>query len=414
LVNAARAAGDLRWSPDGHVLRFTVGDPGKPTLSLWEVSADGGNLHRLLDGWRGAPTGWADGEASGDWTPDGKYFLFRSARAGRDSVWALREKTDALRGGSRNPLLLTTSDLGVEKVVSGKGGRVFFAGSKESRELARYDAHLKQFVPFLSGISTRSVSFSRDGQWVAYATAPGFTLWRSKLDGSARQQLTFPPFYAEGPQWSPDGKQIAFHSLIPGGLFTRIYTISSEGGTPEAITGEAYSALHAEWSPQGDSLLFGWSSIGLNGRGEQIAIYQVDLKTKQLSRLPGSEGCEAPALSPDGRHVAALADDGRKLVLFDFESERWTELAKGIGLFGAAWSADSKYVYSQEISGDSEQPIFRVRISDGKMERIATSNQILRPDVTRFSFLGLAPDGSPLVALTHSNSDIYALDVDFP
>lgn len=54
------------------------------------------------------------------------------------------------------------------------------------------------------------------------------------------------------------------------------------------------------------------------------------------------------------------------------------------------------------------------RISDRKMERIATSNQILRPDVTRFSFLGLAPDGSPLVALTHSNSDIYALDVDFP
>lgn len=81
---------------------------------------------------------------------------------------------------------------------------------------------------------------------------------------------------------------------------------------------------------------------------------------------------------------------------------------------GLAWSPDSKYVYSQDLYEGTEQPIFRVRISNRKIERIATSRQILRADVTSFSFLGLAPDGSPLATLNHSTSDVYALDVYLP
>src|SRR4029077_6751229 len=38
----------LRWSPDGRVVRFTVRDIDTDALSLWEVSAEGGNQHPLL------------------------------------------------------------------------------------------------------------------------------------------------------------------------------------------------------------------------------------------------------------------------------------------------------------------------------------------------------------------------------
>ncbi|HEX4543446.1 MAG TPA: winged helix-turn-helix domain-containing protein [Candidatus Acidoferrum sp.] len=414
LVNAAGLPMDLRWSPDGHVVRFTVWGPGTTVHSLWEISADGRNLHRLLAGWRESPTAWGDGELAGGWTPDGKYFIFRSGRAGGYSVWALRENGDTRSRGPRDPLLLTTSALYLRNVLPGQNGRVFFAANKESRELARYDARLKQFVPYLSGVPARYVSFSRDGQWVAYVTMPESILWRSRVDGSERLQLTLPGMGATDPQWSPDAEQIAFVELIPGGQTRRIYLISSAGGTPEATTGEAFDALWPGWSLQGDSLLFQRGSIAPSGKGEHIGIYQIDLKTKQQSLLPGSEGFQEPARSPDGRYVAALANDSESLMLFDSLSQRWTELAKGLGLFGPAWSRDSKYVYSQDVSAGSEQPIFRVRISDRKAERIATASQILRADVNRFYFLGLAPDGSPLVTLTHGNSDIYALDVDFP
>jgi len=33
----------------------------------------------------------------------------------------------------------------------------------------------------------------KDGQWVAYASYPEGSLWRSKVDGTERLQLTFPP-----------------------------------------------------------------------------------------------------------------------------------------------------------------------------------------------------------------------------
>jgi Tol biopolymer transport system component len=403
-----------RWSPDGLALRFAQTDPVTNTSSLWEVSAEGQNLHRVLAGWREAPTEWGDGESRGDWTADGKYFVFCSARASVTSIWAIREKGGFLRRPSRAPALLAASDLGVSSLIPATNGkRVFFAGGKDSRELARYDSRLKQFVPYLSGAPARHISFSRDGQWVAYVTLPGYLLWRSRVDGSDRLQLTFPPMAGASPHWSPDGKQIAFSGRVPGGQH-RIFLISSEGGKPEPVTAGESLENRPEWSPDGNSLLFTKFPSPRDGEAHQTSIYQLDLTTKQLSMFPGSKGLQDSAPSPDGRYVAALDADFKRLMLFDFQTGRWAELATGTGLFGLALSPDSKYVYSQDLYEGPEQPIFRVRISNRRIERIATSRQILRADVTSFSFLGLAPDGSPLVTLIHSNSDIYALDVNFP
>jgi serine/threonine protein kinase/Tol biopolymer transport system component len=402
------------WSPDGLALRFVQWDPVLYTTSLWEVSAEGQNLHRLLAGWREAPTDWGDGESGGEWTGDGKYFVFRSARSSVASIWAIREKGGLLRRTSRAPGLLAASDLGVGSLIPATNGkRVFFAGGWGNRELARFDSRLKQFVPYLSGAPARYISFSRDGQWVAYVTVPGYSLWRSRVDGSDRLQLTFPPTASACPCWSPDGKQIAFSARVPGGA-SKILMISSDGGKPEPVTAGDFFEVRPEWSSDGNFLLFTGTPSSRDGKAHQTSIYQLDLTTKQLSMFPGSEGLQDSAPSPDGRYLAALGVDYKSLMLFNFQAGRWAELATGTGLFGLAWSPDSKYVYSQDLYEGPVQPIFRVRISNRKIERTATSRQILRADVTSFSFLGLAPDGSPLVTLIHSNSDIYALDVSFP
>jgi dipeptidyl aminopeptidase/acylaminoacyl peptidase len=404
----------LRWSPDGLALRFAQTDPVTNTSSLWEVSAGGQNLHRMLAGWREAPTDWGDGESIGDWTADGRYFVFRSARASVASIWAIREKSGLLRRTSRAPALLAASELGVSSLVPATNGkRVFFTGGKDSRELARFDSRLKQFVPYLSGAPARYISFSRDGQWVAYVTVPGYLLWRSRVDGSNRLQLTFPPMASASPHWSPDGKRIAFSGSLPGGP-PRIFLISSEGGKAEPVTAGGSREVRPEWSPDGNFLLFTGVPSSRHAEADQTCIYQLDLTTKQLSMFPGSKGLQDSERSPDGRYLAALGVDYKSLMLFDFQAGRWTELAAGALLFGLAWSPDSKYVYSQDLYEGPVQPIFRVRISDRRIERVATSRQILRADVTSFSFLGLTPDGSPLATLNHSNSDIYALDVYFP
>ena len=55
-------------------------------------------------------------------------------------------------------------------------------------------------------------------------------------------------------------------------------------------------------------------------------IHMLDLKTRQVSTLPGSEGLFSPHWSPDGRYVLAKSLDSPKLMLFDFSTHKWAEL----------------------------------------------------------------------------------------
>ncbi len=83
-----------------------MGDPGNNTWSLWEVSADGRNLHPLLRGWNSPPE-----ECCGSWTRDGKYFLFQSLRNGPTNIWAMREKGNLFRKPNREPVQLTSGPM---------------------------------------------------------------------------------------------------------------------------------------------------------------------------------------------------------------------------------------------------------------------------------------------------------------
>jgi Tol biopolymer transport system component len=111
----------------------------------------------------------------------------------------------------------------------------------------RYDAKSQHFVPYFSGISAVKLEFSKDGQWVAYVSYPDGTLWRSKVDGTERLQLTSSLLFALQPQWSPDGKQIAFSGIMPGKSL-HVYIVSAEGGVPKQVTKGDSDELFPNWS----------------------------------------------------------------------------------------------------------------------------------------------------------------------
>lgn len=304
----------LRWSPNGQVLRFTVSESANNAYNIWEVGADGSNLHRLLRGWHDPP--W---EQEGIWTPDGKYFLFQTLRNGRMDLWAIREKGDLFYKANRDPVQLTSGPLSfMAPQPSLDGKRIFAVGTQSRGELVRYDAKSGQFVPYLSGISAAGVSFSPDGQWVTYSTYPERILWRSKIDSSEKLQLTYAPFQAFAPQWSPDGKQIAFAGAELGKNLS-IYAIAAEGGVAELLFTPPHDAFFPNWTPDGKSIIFEEA-----GQAEQYdrGIKALDIKTRQVSELPGSKNLISPALSPDGRYVAAASSDRQKLTLFDFTTRQ--------------------------------------------------------------------------------------------
>lgn len=149
------------------------------------------------------------------------------------------------------------------------------------------------------------------------------------------------------------------------------------------------------------------------GSPEESGTYQLDLKTRRISPVPGAEALKALSCSPDGRYQVAETRDNHSLTLFDFGSRRWSELVRGEVLRAGLWSHDSEYVYFQDFQ-DASQPVFRVRISDRLIERIAALEQIPRADVRNYFLSGLAPGDSPVVSLIVAHSDIYALDVNLP
>jgi hypothetical protein len=212
LVSLPGTASWIRLSLDRSRLRFTVNDFKTNSNSLWEVSADGSELHPLLPGWNNPPA-----ECCGNWTPDGRYFLFQSTRAGKTGIYVIAEKGGLFRKAAKEPLLLTAGPLSYySPVPSLDGQRIYVVGSQGRGELQRYDLKTGQISPFLPGLSAEGLDFSRNGEWVAYVTFPEGSLWRSKADGTERVQLTFPPLSAILPRWSPDGRQIAFTATIPG------------------------------------------------------------------------------------------------------------------------------------------------------------------------------------------------------
>jgi Tol biopolymer transport system component len=362
-------------------------------ISLWQVSVSGKDPNPLLPGWNPPPS-----SCCGQWTPDGRYFVLES----KGNIWGRAEKGSWFAKANNQPFQLTSGPMAFSSPLPSKDGKkLFVVGALARGELSRYDAKSAQFAPFLSGISADSVSFSKDGQWVAFVSVPDGILWRSKLDGSQRIQLTYPPLTPILPNWSPDGQLIVFSASSPGKK-AKIYTVSPSGGTlREIIPENSQDEWDPTWSADGSEIAFGGGSADPNS-GIQI----FDLKTNQVSTLPGSKGLFSPRWSPDGRYVAALSSSTRGVMLFDFGTQKWEDLAK-ISLGFPNWSKNSDYLYF--LLEENQPSVMRVHIRDRKIESV-TDLKTFR--ITGFygDWLGLAPDDSPLLLRDTGTQEIYALD----
>ena len=207
--------------------------------------------------------------------------------------------------------------------------------------------------------------------------------------------------YAMVPCWSPDGTQIAFMDGALGKQ-QQIYLISARGGSPRLLLpDDKISQGDPTWSPDGTRILF-----GSNSNDPNATIRILDLSTNQLSTLPGSKGMYSPRWSPHGKLAVATPYDSTRLMLFDFQTQKWTELTRA-SLGWPMWSNDSKYVYFMQWSG--VYGIYRVRLADHKVERI---EDLMNLVLTGFenSWFGLTPDESPLVLRNTGTADIYSLD----
>src|SRR5262249_37397766 len=146
----------------------------------------------------------------------------------RTDLWAARERGVWFHKVDHRPVRLTSGPMSFRgPQPSPDGKRIYAVGEQSRSELVRYDAKSGQFLPYLDGAPIGDVSFSRDGNWIAYVTYPDGTLWRSRVNGTQKLQLTSGSINTFLPSWSPDGKQIAFSGGEPTKR-PQLYVISAD------------------------------------------------------------------------------------------------------------------------------------------------------------------------------------------
>lgn len=79
-------------------------------------------------------------------------------------------------------------------------------------------------------------------------------LWLVDIRGGDAHQLT-PEINAErAPEWSPDGKRLAFLSNREGR--TQVFATRADGSDPKALTSQKYGVTSFHWSPDGRSIAY--------------------------------------------------------------------------------------------------------------------------------------------------------------
>jgi len=396
----------LRWGADSRRVRFSAGDGKAIGSFLWEADMFTHSVRKLIPDLPSSARPWAGG-----WTPDGKYFFYSALNEGTRNIYAIREKSAFLRSSNTTPFQLTNGPFTFYLPLPSKDGkRLFVVGDQVRGALLRYDSATKQFGPYLQSISADQVAFSPDGKWVTYVEFPEMSLVRSRTDGSERLQLTYPPLRAFNPQWSPDGAQVAFHAVSDTGT-PKIYLVAANGGLPAlAAPSTDDRQIYPSWTADGGSILFSNSDPSQS----RLDLRIVDLKARQVSTLPGTEGLTYGQISPDGRSVAAIERASRNLVLYDVSTHSRRLLASIADY--PRWSRDGKFLYFGNVYFSAKKTgggILRWNPSTNSVEFVVRFPEFLLTGVYGVTF-SVAPDGSILLLKDTSNRDLYALDLDLP
>ncbi len=308
----ARDAGAV-FSPDGSKVAFIRGTIAGVVNDLYVVPASGGEPKRLT--FDNQPMFGVT------WSSDGHDIVFSSQRGGQDSLWR----------------------------VSASGG-------------------VPQQVPG-AGSAAYSPSVSPKGNMMVYQQKMGKdNIWRIRLkDEKHAQGVPAVVVSAKGgklrPDFSPDGKKIAFESDRLGNM--EIWACDSDGQNCAQLTSLHGTAGRASWSPDGRHIAFEFHPT------EHAEIYVLDVPggiPRMVSTIPGADNL-VPSWSRDGKWIYFTSKPGSgpfQLWRAPFEGGAPVQITTAGGL-AAAESADGQFLYYSKYEADG---IWRMPLRGGQEERV--------------------------------------------
>ncbi len=235
----------------------------------------------------------------------------------------------------------------------------------------------------------------RDGTWAIYSM---------DLESREAHRLTDDPNGEWYPDWSPDGKRLAFWRSDGKGT-SQIYVLHLETHRETAITSGPHGKYVPTWSPDGHHILY---TYAVDGEPRQVWKSAAD-GTSSETLLAWEAGASEGRLSPDGSKVAFLSDltSGGELYVADFDGSNRVQLTHdGTSLYGVSWSPDGRMLaFNSERDGSHD--IYVVH-ADGT-HRTRLTNHPGTDHLPMWS-----PDGRKLLFTSERDDGeaIFVIDVD--
>ena len=388
-VLALKSVSDAQISPDGKWVAYVVTSADMKEnandADVWLVSTAGGEPTRLTTNKKS--------DSQPRWSPDGKKIAFVSAREDKPQVFLISPF-----GGEAEKL--TDSKSGVQSFQwSPDGTRIAYVAQQEPT--AEEEKKLKD----------------KDDAQVIDQNFKLARIWVIDVTTKKATEVVKGDYTASDPQWSPDGRHIAFIAnptpKADDGFVSDIWVIdvtsamSAEIGTLQKRLAELTRMLPGLEATAGPSY-FRWMEI----KGQIVAVQrEIDQKSglRKLLHNDGPDG--SPRWSPNGKQIAYLSRDLKtahvgqlRLMITDLGGGTPRAVASTFKYQPGApkWSGDGQTIYFNSPVRTTSQ-LFSVSVSGGEPKQISNNKGVMSQ--TSFS-----RDGS-VTAFTKSDpqhpDDVY-------
>jgi len=278
LTSAKKSSTNAGWSPDGRWIAFLSDRPGQITgtpdgkKQLYVISADGGEAQQLTK---------VENDVNAlEWAPDSKRIAFSMTDP---EPKALKDRKEKYGEYSVVHADYQMMHLWTTEVPSGG------APVAEPKRLTDGDKFSVGEFSWSPDGTRIAFSAQRDADVISSETADLYVVTLS--DGLVKK-IVSTPGPDTNPQWSPNGKNIAFETAAGAKYYyytnMKIAVVAAEGGTPQILT-ETFDE---------DPGLIGWGPDGIYFAAEQKTyahLFRLNPETKAIEKLS----------APD--HVAAFS-----------------------------------------------------------------------------------------------------------
>ncbi len=389
---------DPRMSPSGRLLAFTaIQGSGGPYGTLAVAKLATGKI-RLL------PQAGALA-LSAAWSPDSRTVYFASNRAGAMNIWKI--------GADGKGLTQITAGQGddAELDVSANGRRIIFGTTHLDLALAELDlgpppgAHDFHILNVDPARWLWAPEYSPDGRQLAFFTAlkgvktEGIGV--ANVDGSNAVQLAQDQWQEIFPRWTANGQRLVFWSVVQGGS-GEIRSVPVAGGSPKTLLRQAVAAYPV---PGRDGRILFLGAVKVHGQVGPVRFEALDPRSGKSWILGNAPPRAVQAIwSPHQTRVAYVVaparDDDRAAGVWvtDFHSpprqvfQGWVDwIAPGPG----------RQIYVLQVAPDATTVLWKVGWNGQGLTRVSARIPAVWglnfQNVNVGNYFDIAPNGKQVV-----------------